>query len=85
MQLPNPEPEPARRRRGRKRTGRDIIFQTVFPGVFLFLIAYYAFVHQPAIADFYCGGFLRPQPHHHSAKPLSAPAPTSGTEGKQVA
>ena len=44
------DPKPAKR----NTEGRDIIFRTLMPGVFLYLIAYYAFVEKPAVADFYC-------------------------------
>lgn len=37
-----------------KRSGRDVIFQTLLPGVFVFLLCYYAFVISPSVADFYC-------------------------------
>ena len=39
--------------------GRDIIFRTLFPGVFVYLIVFYAFVEKPAIADFYCNGVAK--------------------------
>ena len=43
----------------RNTEGRDVIFRTLMPGVFLYLIAYYAFVEKPAIADFYCNGVAK--------------------------
>jgi hypothetical protein len=46
-------------------SGRDIIFRTLLPGVFIYLVAFYAFVFNPAVADFYCKG-LRSQPQPQS-------------------
>ena len=34
--------------------GRNVIFRTLMPGVFCYLVAHYVFVEHPTIADFYC-------------------------------
>jgi hypothetical protein len=48
-------------------SGRDIIFRTLFPGVFVYLIAYHAFVYNTAVADFYCEGLLDKHQHQDCA------------------
>lgn len=53
-----------------RQTARDLVFQTVFPGVFLFLVAYYVFVYRPDVAEFYCGRLFQQESAH--------PVPASG-------
>lgn len=72
--------------------GRNLVFRTLFPGVFVYLVAYHVFVHNPSVADFYCKGFLqKPQPHSHPTQQIimekdsNEPAVRSHTEISSLA
>jgi hypothetical protein len=65
--------------------GQTIIFRTLLPGIFLYLVAYYVFAYQPSVADFYCNGILQMQPKVKKVTPPATTPPAIFREQKQLA